>query len=84
MMVQSQYDLKKDDDFFVGCLEKMLIEHKHEYVLIHDAQTIGFFKSREEAVASGKAKYKYGEYLVSKIENKEEAPKFVSFRYAFI
>ena len=83
-MSESHYDLKKDDDFFVECLDSLLLEHEQEYVLIHNSHIVGFFKVRDDAVNEGKKRFKYGEYLVSKIENKEDAPKFVSFRYSFI
>lgn len=82
--MNSHYNLIADDRFFLSILDELLKTHKNEYVIIHDAKIVGFFKKREDAANYAISNFTYGEYLISHIIKQEDAPKFVSFRYAYI
>lgn len=76
------YDLKKDDDFFLSQRDMLLKDHENECVVIHDCQIIQFFKTRAEALAWVKGKYKLGEFLIGEIK-KHDGPEYISYKFAF-
>lgn len=77
------YNLSKDDEYIIKKMEDLLKEHKNEFVLVHDCQIQGFYKTRQDALKNIKGKYRLGEFIIKEVTKDNGIPKFISFRNVF-
>lgn len=80
---ENMYDLKKDDEYVVKNIDKLLKEHENEFALVHNCEIQGFYSTREEALDYTKGKYELGEFIIKEIVKDNGIPKFISFRSVF-
>ena len=58
--------------------ERLLREHEGEFVLNHDKEIVGTFKSQEDAIRIGIERFGNVPFLVKKIEQHEQSQNFTS------
>lgn len=76
---QNQSDSLLDQlEVFKAELHHLLENHRGEYVLMHDAKMIDFFKSYKEAMKAGYSRYGTDEpFLVQTVEDEEAISCFM-------
>ena len=63
--------LKAEIAYYDEHLEELLLKYPNRFVLIHDAQLIGNFESRAEAVGEGVRRYGRGPFLIRRTGDKQ-------------